>query len=259
MTSPGSGEADGSRVPSRVGLTECSQLSSSLLPQHPRERASLPFLGEGKLRRELTGPRSHSPGGANNRLCPVTEAGCAHAPAHSRASPGPLVASEPRVKRGADGRFPHARPARPLRSRERWPARRTLGSVPEPAAGGRGRTGRRQGDPRLRSPRTARLLPVPPLPNFPPRSSPAADLPVRRALGALPGLQGRRPSEPGPPARLRPALRLGPRRLGSRRLPDHPSPRPGSPPSPPGGGVRTAAGGNPSEAAGERGTERASH
>lgn len=188
MTSPGSGQAGGSRVPSRVGLTECSQLSSSLLPQHPRGgggRASFPFHGEGKLRRELTGPRSHSPGGPNNRLGPATEAGCAHAPAHSRASPGPLVASEPRVKRGADGRFPHARPARPLRSRERRPARRTLGSVPEPAAGGRGRTGRRQGDPRLRSPRIARLLLVPPLPNFLPRSSPAADLLVRRALGAL--------------------------------------------------------------------------
>lgn len=247
--------------PSRVGLAGCSQLSSNLLPQHPRGRgrASLPFLRGGKLRRELTGPRSHSSGRAKDQLCPATEAGCAHAPAHSRANPGPLVASEPWVKCGTDGRFPHARPARPLRSRECRPARRTLGSVPKPAAGGRGRSGRRQGDPRLRSPRTERLLRVPPLPNFPPGSSPAADLPVRRALGALRGCRGAGPRSRGhlPSSALPSGLaREG---LGHIAFGATLSPRPGSPPTPPRGVACTAAGGNPSKAARERGTERASH
>lgn len=65
------------------------------------------------------------------------------------------------------------------------------------SGGGGGSTGRRQGDPRLRSPQTARLLPVPPLPNFPPRSSPAADLQVQRALGALRGCRGAGPHSHG--------------------------------------------------------------
>lgn len=183
MTSPGFGEAGASRIPSRVGLTGVFQLSSNLLPQHSRGRASLPFLREGKLRPELTGPRSHSPGRTNNRLCPATEASCAHAQVQV-----PPSLPNPGSSAGRTGASP-TRPARPLRSGECGLARRTLGRVPEPAAGERGHTGRRQGDPRLRSPRTARLLRVPPLPNFPPRSSPAADLPVQRALGALPGCQ----------------------------------------------------------------------
>lgn len=125
--------------------------------------------------------------------------------------------------------LPHARPARPLRAQECQPARRTRGWVPKPAVLGRGRKGRREGDRRLRSPRVAWLLQVPPLPNFLP-----CPIPSRRLAGAAraqrsPGMPGLLPSQPRSPARLHPVFHPGQGRLGSGRLRGSPSPEAGVP------------------------------
>lgn len=97
-TSPSCREAGGSRVPSQVGLTACSQLCSSLPQQHPRG-SSLPFDGGSRL----TGPRSHSLGRATT--------GFAHAPAHVRVH---TVAPESSAGRmGASPRAPRPASAGP--------------------------------------------------------------------------------------------------------------------------------------------------
>lgn len=218
MTSPALGRRVAAGSPLGWLLTGCSQLSSCLPPQLPVFGALTghhpPIPQSDKLRLrgvKLTGPRSH-------RLRPVSKAGSALAPAHPR--PGSSAG-----RTGASSRSPL--PASAVRGERASSGDAGLGA--QGCSRGRGRAGTREGDPRLRSPRAARLLRSRHLQTF----RPAHRQPQTCRCGARSALSRAAGAPALAAAATCPTPPCSPLRPGEAWV----SSRPGPPPTPPPSGV----------------------